>query len=86
MSALQSSLTKRKDRAIATLLGFKERELDKHLSAEASSKFRKILLDQMNEYHEVAIDMIRSLEGGDVMNELYLQKLDEILSEVKKNA
>lgn len=76
---LTDILAKRRDRAIAIVLGVKERECDRHLPAEASHKLRKVVLDQFNELHDLAIDLIKSLDtNGIVLNEIYLQKLDEI--------
>lgn len=76
---LTDILAKRRDRAIAIVLGVKERECDRHLPPEASYKLRKVVLDQFNELHDLATDLIKSLDtNGIVLNEIYLQKLDEI--------
>lgn len=72
-------LAKRRDRAIAIVLGVKERECDRHLPQEARSKLRKVVLDQFNDLHDLSMDLIRSLDNGDVvLNEVYLEKLDAI--------
>lgn len=73
-------LAKRRDRAIAIVLGVKERECDKFLPQPAQTKLRKVVLDQMNDLHEIALDLIRSLDSNSeaVINELWLQKIDEI--------
>lgn len=82
---LQELLAKRRDRAIAIILGVKERECDKHLPQEAKSKLRKVILDQTNEMYELCLDVMRSLDTGDVvLNEVYLDKLDEVHAGVKQ--
>lgn len=79
---LTDILAKRRDRAIAKILGFKERELDPILSQhprgrEVSTKLRKIVLDELNDQHELALDVLKSL-GDDstvVLNDHYLKLL-----------
>ncbi len=77
-------LAKRRDRAIAIVLGVKERECDRHLPPEARQKLRKVVLDQFNDLHDIAMDLVRSLDNGDVVvNEMYLERLDAIYDAVK---
>lgn len=77
-------LAKRRDRAIAIVLGVKERECDRHLPQEARTKLRKVVLDQFNDLHDLSMDLIRSLDSGDfVVNEVYLEKLDAIYDTLK---
>lgn len=73
-------LAKRRDRAIAIVLGVKERECDRFLPPQAQTKLRKVVLDQLNDLHELAMDLIRSLDSNTdaVINEVWLQKIDEI--------
>jgi hypothetical protein len=70
-------LGKRRDRAIATLLGFKERECDEFLPDDVSQKLRKEILDQINELCDIAFDLLGSA-GGPGTNQIYLDKIDEI--------
>lgn len=77
-------LAKRRDRAIAIVLGVKERECDRHLPPEARTKMRKVVLDQFNDFHDLSMDLIRSLDNGDVVfNEIYIEKLDQIYNTLK---
>lgn len=77
--ALHDLLAKRRDRAIAIVLGIKERECDRDLSAAASTKLRKVVLDQFNEFHDLVADILGSLDSGEVvLNEDYLAKLNDI--------
>lgn len=72
-------LARRRDRTIAILLRAKENDCDLYLPADVSMRLRKVILDQVNEYHELACDLIKSLDRGDVVvNELWLQKVNEI--------
>lgn len=74
---------RRRDRAIAIILGVKERECDQHLPDQASQKLRKAVLDQLNEFHELCVDLLRSVDtGGSVVNEVYLAKMDEVIAAV----
>ena len=72
-------LAKRRDRAIAIILGIKERECDRYLSAEAKGKLRKVVLDQLNDFHDLCMDLIRSLDNDEVvLNEVFVNRLDDI--------
>ena len=78
-SALIEMLCRRRDRAISIVLTAKERECDQHISREASFRLRKVILDQMNELVDFAMDVCNSLDTGEVvLNEDYLRKLDEM--------
>jgi hypothetical protein len=73
-------VARRRDRAIASLLGVKEREVDQYLPPEVKARLRKAILDQLNDFTTLVLDVVRSLNSDSsvVLNELYLQKLDEI--------
>lgn len=82
---LSDILAKRRDRAIAIILGVKERECDDHLPNFASAKLRKVVLDQLNDYHDLCADLIRSLDTDDVvLNETYLERLDQISNQLSR--
>jgi hypothetical protein len=54
-------LKKRRDRTIAIILGLKEREVDPLLLEEpggsrASAMLRKVILDQINDFYDMALD------------------------------
>lgn len=70
-------LARRRDRSIAILLGLKEKECDKFLPKDVQSKLRKAVLDQINEFYDLAVDVIRSLDNDEVvLNEEYLSRLE----------
>jgi hypothetical protein len=72
-------LAKRRDRTIAILLKYKENEVDGYLPPTVRTALRKQILDQINDFYDLSIDILRSLDTGDVvMNDTYLAKLDEI--------
>lgn len=73
-------LSRRRDRAIAIVLGVKEREADRHLPPEARQKLRKVVLDQFNDLTDLARDLLQSYADSVpvVMNEVYLERLDQI--------
>lgn len=70
-------LGKRRDRAIATILSFKERECDIYLPEDVSYELRKVILDQINDVIDLAYDLIND---DIIINEAFLDKLDEILN------
>ena len=63
-------LKKRRDRSIAIILGLKEREIDPLLRSQpggdrASSLLRKVILDQINDFHDIALDVASSSGAED---------------------
>lgn len=74
-------LGKRRDRAIATILGFKEREVDSFLPEDISFALRKTILDQVNEICDLAFDLMAS--DSVIFNEEFVNKIDEIHFYVK---
>lgn len=87
--SIQDALARRRQRVIAIILGVKERECDPYLPPEASAKLRKVVLDQVNEFHELMLDLTQgpkvSGESGVILNQFYLQKIDELYAAVVTN-
>lgn len=77
-------LGKRRDRAIATILSFKERECDNFLPQEVSVSLRKVILDEVNDICDLAFDLIAS--DDIVWNDEFMDRLDDIYSKVSKLA
>lgn len=67
----QLLLEKRKNKCIATILSVKEKEYDPHLTKEDAAQFRKIILDEINDFFNLANDLL-----GDNMNEFYLDMVE----------
>jgi len=75
----RSFLAKRRDRAIATFLSYKEREVDGFLPESIAQDLRKIFLDQFNDVIDLAFDLI----GQDsIWNDEFMARLDDIYSKV----
>lgn len=89
---LADVLARRRDRAIGAILGVKEREADPHLPPDAARKLRKVVLDQLNDYHSMVTDILGSLlaaqeEDGAVvvLNGHWLEKIAAIHDAVVGN-
>jgi len=78
MSAAKSQLIARKrDRAIATLLSFKEDEVDPFIDNDVSDELRKLVLDLFNDVANIAIDLV---DESSVINEIFLDRIEEIVN------
>lgn len=78
-------LRKRRDRAIAIVLNVKEREVDPILLQEgggtaASRLMRKVILDQFNDFCDLALDVTASGEATkfEFNPEVWVPKINEI--------
>lgn len=78
-------LKKRRDRAIAIVLSIKEREVDPVLGTSdagrnASRILRKVVLDQINDFCDLALDVASSGEAPnfEFNPEVWLRKINEI--------
>ena len=79
--SIRDLLNRRKNRAAAIILGVKDDECDDYLPEEASRVLRKVILDEMNSFYEICIDVIESLDNDTfLINDHWLEKLDEIHS------
>lgn len=85
-------LKKRRDRAIAIVLSIKEREVDPLLDGatggrEASRALRKVVLDQINEFCDLALDVAGSSDLGtfEFNPEIWTRKINEIHRVVTSN-
>lgn len=63
---------KRRDRAIAIILGFKEDNCDEYLPDDIKERLRKVILDQINDVCNFSIDVA---EEKTVINEEFLKRL-----------
>lgn len=76
-------LGKRRDRAIATILSYKERECDDYLSDNVSQGLRKVILDQINDLCDLAFDM---LNNDIILNDEFLDRLEAIYDNLDKES
>jgi hypothetical protein len=74
---------KRCRRAIAIVLSAAEKE---NIPTEARTRLRKVVMDQFNDLTSLVVDVMESMDQGMVLNELWLEKLDEIHSRVVRDA
>ncbi len=70
-------IAKKRDRAIATLLSFKEEEIDDFIDEDISQELRKLILDLFNDVANIAIELI---DESSVINEIFLDRIDEIVN------
>lgn len=76
---IKTVLAKRRDRSIAILLGYKERECDNYLPQEVRVGLRKAILDQINDFYELSLDLLSSVDDGSViLNQIYIEKIEKI--------
>lgn len=75
-----------KNRAIATILDVKERDCDEFLPAMVQVRLRKVIVDQLNDYFELANVLQESAGYGVVLNEEYLERIDRIFETLEKQA
>lgn len=84
-------LKKRRDRTIAIILGIKEREVDTLLSnvpggQKASHALRKVILDQVNDFYDMALD-VASSSGADTFEfnpEVWSRRIEGQLKDVTR--
>lgn len=67
-------IARQRDRTIAAILEFRERECP-NLDDYQARGLRKVVLDQVNDLANLCLDL---LEGAAV-NELYLQRIEEVV-------
>lgn len=76
---VSSILERRKNKTIAVILGTKESVADEYLPEWAQAALRKAVLDAVNDFHSLCLDIYSSLDTGEVtLNEHWLQILEEI--------
>jgi hypothetical protein len=73
---LTEALGRRRNKAISIILRYKEDHIDDQIDEDTSDRFRTVVLDQINDFHDVCVDLIGA--SGGVVNELWVEKLEEI--------
>ena len=53
-------LKKRKDRLCATILGYKESEIDRYIPEDVAKDFREMLLDEINYFYNTVMDYLNN--------------------------
>ncbi len=67
----QGLLERRLKRCIASILSAKEKEIDRYIPEEVASTFRKTILDEINEFYALVVDVL-----NDEINQEFLDMLD----------
>lgn len=77
-------LKARRDRALGSILGYTEREIFPKMvdergraDLEAQRKFRQLVLDALNSYHDSALDLFKS-DVGSLHNDEVIALLEKI--------
>jgi hypothetical protein len=86
LNSTQTLLNKRKNRAIAIILAYKEKECDQFLPEEQSQGLRKVVLDVLNDLSDFCADL---LPQDVVWNEIYLERLaslHEMVSDIHRES
>lgn len=69
-------LRRRKDRACAIALAALDAE---RIDPDVHARLRKVILDQLNDFYNASLDIVSSVDSGTVvLNDIYLERLDEI--------
>jgi hypothetical protein len=77
--SLRDLVSRRRNRAIATILRVKEDLCDYHLPINASNALRKVVLDEINDLCDLVLDVFETIDDHTtIMNDLWLKKLDDI--------
>ena len=72
----------RGNRATAVILGWLEDNVYEFLSEDLQRQTRQTVLDNINMFKDLAMDVVRSDTA--YMNQLWLEKLDDIHNEIRK--
>lgn len=71
-------VARRRDRCIATILSFKEDEIDNMVDDDdISAEFRELILYEINDVCNLAIDLIND---SSIVNEIFMERLDKMVN------
>lgn len=79
---VRNFLKARRDRALGAIMGYSEREVFSKLTPHEQLAYRKVILEALNSYHDAALDLFKSDDGGTVRNEEIIDFLSRIESAV----
>jgi hypothetical protein len=79
-------LERKKNKMIRVVLGTKERLHPEGICPDDEGVFRKVVLDEVNDFFEQVCDIIDQLQHDRTItvNQLFLDKLDEIKDELAR--
>lgn len=72
-------LKNRRDRAVGSILGYAEAELRPKMTDQQWQRFRQVVLDAANSYHDTVLDIVKTddSERNDYVVELLEKLLDQ---------
>lgn len=80
---VKNFLKARRDRALGSILGYAEREIFPKLSRDEQLRFRQLVLDTLNSYHDSALDLFKS-EGDSITNDLLIDLLERVERQLRQ--
>lgn len=78
---IEDMMCKKRDKICAIILSVKDKQCNQYLTDESSVALRKVVLDQVNDFCDYALDLIEASETDDILNELIF-KIDDIHKKV----
>jgi ABC-type transport system involved in cytochrome bd biosynthesis fused ATPase/permease subunit len=82
-SGVAKLIALRGNRTTAVMLSWLEENVYQYLPADLQSKTRQQVLDQINGFKDLAIDIVKSDTAA--INEVWAEKIDEIHAYIEKN-
>lgn len=58
--SIRDFLKARRDRALASILGYAERNVWGHLEQDAQRAMRSVVVDAINSYHDSVLDLVKA--------------------------
>lgn len=77
-------LAKRRDRAIATILGYKDDYCNEYLPEDVAEGLRKEILDQLNDFYDLCLDVLGSQSTGPVLNVEYMERFTRAVEDLNR--
>lgn len=70
---------KRRDRVLATILSYKEANVDRYLPQVERENLRRIILNNVNDFNDLVLDMLKATAEPQVeVNQLYLDAMKSL--------
>lgn len=70
---------KRRDRVLATILSYKEINVDRYLPQAERENLRRIILNNVNDFNDLVLDMLKATAEPHVeTNQLYLDAMKSL--------
>lgn len=76
----QEFVKKRRDRVLATILSYKENNVDQYLpNQKARDDLRRVILNNVNDFNDLMLDILKAEPQGEVqINEYYVEALKRL--------